>query len=397
MIDACSALCRLPLFSLLSVSWLNDWLKSAELQAFEPGETIFAIGSEGTHVFLIRSGKVRILRPGKDGREFSMGTLGPNQVFGEYALLAPGLNTATCRGAEAGRLLRIPLPPLRERVGQLLLGRSRLKNWLRLHYLLAHLRDHPSLGFMSATSFLPLLERFEPVRFLAGNTIQAEGFHDDRWFVIQNGRASVAGQADDDQQRELGPGDCFGEAALLGPAGVPTVLALAEVQCHMLRRSLLERPNEPGKSLSLQTVLPETKTAPRCHEWVAQADRNDCGVAALAMVARSLGRHHSLSDLRAQMRVEEHGTSLQELQRTASRLGLGTQAVRIGLDHIGGVRLPAIAHLNDGHYVVLFEVNVGHLIIGDPATGVGTWPLASLQDNWSGQLLLTAPANEPAT
>ena len=36
----------------------------------------------------------------------------PGDVFGEYALLAPGNNTATCRTAAPSRLLRLPLAPL---------------------------------------------------------------------------------------------------------------------------------------------------------------------------------------------------------------------------------------------------------------------------------------------
>src|SRR5947209_8661649 len=140
MIEPCNALRRYPLFALLPPDWLAAWVGSGERHAVEAGETLFSVGSVGTHVFLILSGKARVLRPGTAGREISLGILTPGEVFGEYALLAPGLNTATCRGAEAGQVLRLPLPPLRERIAELLAGRSRLKNWLRLQYLLAHLR-----------------------------------------------------------------------------------------------------------------------------------------------------------------------------------------------------------------------------------------------------------------
>jgi ATP-binding cassette, subfamily B, bacterial len=72
----------------------------------------------------------------------------------------------------------------------------------------------------------------------------------------------------------------------------------------------------------------------------------------------------------------------------ALRLGFRAQAVRIGLDHLAAVRLPAVAHLSDGHYVVLFELDNGSLIVGDPASGVGKWTLSTLQRSWTGQLLL---------
>jgi ATP-binding cassette subfamily B protein len=121
---------------------------------------------------------------------------------------------------------------------------------------------------------------------------------------------------------------------------------------------------------------------------VAQQEENDCGVAALAMAARALGRRFCLEKLRESMHVEQQGASLQELQRAARELGFRSQAVRIGLDHLAAVRLPAIAHLADGHYVVLFELGTGSFVVGDPASGVGQWTLSTLQKSWSGQLLL---------
>src|SRR5262249_12443431 len=55
---------------------------------------------------------------------------------------------------------------------------------------------------------------------------------------------------------------------------------------------------------------------------------------------------------------------------------------------LGQVTLPAIAHLRDGHYVVLHELRPGGVVVGDPAAGIVTWDRATLTRCYSGALLL---------
>src|SRR5262245_46399687 len=91
-----ASLARYPLFRLRSHQQLDDWLAAGQEADFAPGETIFQENSPGAWVYLGRTGRVRILRR-LGPREISLGTLLPGDVFGEYALVHPGRNTATCR------------------------------------------------------------------------------------------------------------------------------------------------------------------------------------------------------------------------------------------------------------------------------------------------------------
>src|SRR5207253_10333386 len=100
----------------------------------------------------------------------------------------------------------LPLEPLRAAVAERPEVHSHLKRWLRLHGVLGHVRDRSFLGFMSATSLLPFLDRFQTARFAAGQTMQAEGLSADCWFVVLKGQVRV-----DAAPALLGPGDCFGE------------------------------------------------------------------------------------------------------------------------------------------------------------------------------------------
>src|SRR3954454_22735306 len=140
-------LARYPLFRLLSPTQFNDWIALGQEILCSTGETIFQENTPGAWIYLVRSGRVRILRE-SSGRELTLGMLGPGDVFGEDALLPPGRNTATCRSAALARLLRLPLEPLRAALQGVPAVRMNLKNWLRLHTLLHLRRERTFLGFM---------------------------------------------------------------------------------------------------------------------------------------------------------------------------------------------------------------------------------------------------------
>src|SRR5262245_10559570 len=103
---------RYPLFRLLSARQLEDWLAAGQEIDCPLGFTLFEENTPDAWVHLVRAGKVPIVR--QSGRhQLSLGMLLPGDAFGEYALLPPGNNTATCRTAAPSRLLRLPLAPLR--------------------------------------------------------------------------------------------------------------------------------------------------------------------------------------------------------------------------------------------------------------------------------------------
>src|SRR5262245_39563765 len=228
--DPADALRRYPLLAALDPAVAAAWLAAGEERTVELGEILFQAGTPGTHAYLVLEGRVRVLRASRSGREVGLGTFSPGELFGEYALLPPGRNTATCRAASAGRVLRLPLGPLRQAMAAQPEVHAHLKRWLLLHAILGHLRDRSSLGFLSATSLVPLLDRFETARFTAGQAIQADGLSADCWFVILKGLVRVGGApGEPPTPSELRrAGDCFGEGALVGREGLPLAEAQAE-------------------------------------------------------------------------------------------------------------------------------------------------------------------------
>ena len=131
---------------------------------------------------------------------------------------------------------------------------------------------------------------------------------------------------------------------------------------------------------------------PEAHSWVPQLEKADCGLAALTMVGRRLGARMSVEELRRKVAPGPEGVSLQRLRLLAGEVGLACQSVRVSVDRLGQVSLPAVAHLNDGHYVVLHELGAGGVVVGDPAAGIVTWSREHLTRRYSGALQLFDPA-----
>jgi CRP/FNR family cyclic AMP-dependent transcriptional regulator len=92
------------LFKDLDKKHRNQIAKTVFSRSFAPGETIVREGEPGVGVFMIRSGKVEVIKESGDEPEV-VNTLGKGDVFGEIALLTDLPRTATVRAVEQTELL----------------------------------------------------------------------------------------------------------------------------------------------------------------------------------------------------------------------------------------------------------------------------------------------------
>lgn len=70
-------------------------------RTFAAGALIFQRDDPGDCLYLIRSGRVRIVLPSEDGRAITLRIYGPGEVFGELSLLDGGPRTASAEAVEA--------------------------------------------------------------------------------------------------------------------------------------------------------------------------------------------------------------------------------------------------------------------------------------------------------
>ena len=124
---------------------------------------------------------------------------------------------------------------------------------------------------------------------------------------------------------------------------------------------------------------------------ILQADRAECGLACLAMVAGYYGHHATLRELRARFRMSMRGATLRKLHDCAEQMGLNSRAVRVELEELKQLRAPAILHWEFDHFVVLRSVNRRGLNIVDPALGARRLSLDEVSGRFTGVALELAP------
>jgi ATP-binding cassette subfamily B protein RaxB len=102
---------------------------------------------------------------------------------------------------------------------------------------------------------------------------------------------------------------------------------------------------------------------------ILQTEAAECGLACLAMLLNHHGSVTDLGALRTRHSVSLTGVTLAGLTEIAQREQLGTRGLRLELDELAQLRLPAILHWDLNHFVVLKSVGGGHVVVHDPAFG----------------------------
>jgi rhodanese-related sulfurtransferase len=95
------------LFGGLSPEALESVAGIARLATIPQGMVLGKMGDTGKVCCIIISGRVKLLRPGKKGREYELGELGPGDSFGEFNLLSNEPIPASVRTVEETRLVII--------------------------------------------------------------------------------------------------------------------------------------------------------------------------------------------------------------------------------------------------------------------------------------------------
>ena len=109
MADLSDTIRAIPLFSGLSREDIAKILGRLEERTFHAGATIFSQGDQGDSFYFIQSGAVQVILEGGGGRRESIAVLGPQDWFGEMALLSGEPRSATIiavKDTEVWRLSR---------------------------------------------------------------------------------------------------------------------------------------------------------------------------------------------------------------------------------------------------------------------------------------------------
>lgn len=136
------------------------------------------------------------------------------------------------------------------------------------------------------------------------------------------------------------------------------------------------------------------------YKYVSQIDMRDCGVAALASVAKHYGSHFSLAHLRELAKTSKEGTTALGIVEAAKKIDFETRAIQANMElfEMSDIPYPCIVHVNKQgklqHYYIVYKAKKDSLIIGDPDPSVGVIKMAKADfaKEWTGVAIFLAPA-----
>ena len=129
----------------------------------------------------------------------------------------------------------------------------------------------------------------------------------------------------------------------------------------------------------------------RRYPFYAQQSASDCGAACLVMIGRYWGKKFSVNRLRDIANVDRNGASLKGLAAAAGSIGFTTRPVKASLNKLAEQNLPAIAHWEGKHYIVIYQITKDSVIVCDPAIGQLNYTHAQFKEGWTGYTLLLQP------
>jgi CRP/FNR family transcriptional regulator, cyclic AMP receptor protein len=98
---------NIPLFSSFTDAQLASLLSYAQHRKYPRGSYIVRAGEETDALYIILSGRVKILIPNEEGREVILSSMGPSEFFGEMGMLDDQPRSASVEALEPCEMLRI--------------------------------------------------------------------------------------------------------------------------------------------------------------------------------------------------------------------------------------------------------------------------------------------------
>src|SRR5215212_1386467 len=91
----------IPLFREIPQHHLRELARFARHDQFSAGETIVRMGEPGSTLYVVRSGRVKVVREQASGASVTLAVFGPGEFFGELSIFDGEPRSATVTDAAA--------------------------------------------------------------------------------------------------------------------------------------------------------------------------------------------------------------------------------------------------------------------------------------------------------
>lgn len=109
------------------------------------------------------------------------------------------------------------------------------------------------------------------------------------------------------------------------------------------------------------------------------------------MIGQYWGKRFSVNRLQEISNADRSGASLHGLISAAESIGFNTRPIKTNLAGLAKQELPAIAHWEGKHYIVVYKISKTQVIVGDPAIGQRSFTHEEFTAGWTGYTLLLQP------
>ncbi|MCC7571508.1 peptidase domain-containing ABC transporter [Candidatus Micrarchaeota archaeon] len=444
-----SLLQKTSFVSFLSDEDLENLIPAFREENFKLGQTICKAGETSNSFYVIYTGKARIVGFDSEGKEATLSTISKGDHFGEQMLLTGEPGEFTVRAS--GNLVTLSL--VRERFVEVLEKRPELKHYFEDYIsdisLRSFIRQCTLFSPFNPQELRGFLDGFKSLTVNAGDYIVREGEEGDAFYLLRSGEVEVIKDSLGGGKviNRLKQGQFFGELALLtGAPRAASVRAVSEVNVYRLSkedfdqiitsvpqvktavlgvaagysqsaRQMLSEAGEQISAGSEAVAASAARSMPQDFAEMPQAEvveeevkeklyvprrklrfpvllqqsEMDCGAASLAMICRYFGLKVSINRLREMANVTREGATLHSLAEAAENLGFKTKGIRADYALLERSELPAIAHWEGYHYIVVYRVTASEVTVADPATGLKKIKKEDFLKGWNGILLLLTP------
>jgi len=237
------------LFKHLENARVQDVVNAMWEVSYGPGMVVIKQGDDGDNMYVIEQGELEVLYSGE-----VVSTLGPGRAFGETALMYNCPRTATIRTKTGVKLWAIDRETFRRIIMQESIKRRALyQDFLSKVPLLENLLDYERAKVADA---------LEPLEFEDGEVIIKQGSTDvDGFYIVENGTvrcikepdvlpngSTAPGEAV--EAIRLGPGDYFGELALLtNKPRAATVTSVGHTKCLRITKKHFDQVMGPCEQI----------------------------------------------------------------------------------------------------------------------------------------------------
>jgi CRP-like cAMP-binding protein len=211
-VEAAALIDSLPAFDDLDEGVLSDLAGRVTAHTVRDGQTVFRRGDVADAFYVVRSGTIHIEDVQEDGDVVILTALGRGDAFGELGLLGSAPRSATARANGESTLFKID----KATFDSLLADGIDAPTFAPTMQAYAELRSLPLFRGLTTQDLALILDHGHWLTPAPGDELITEGEPGDAFYAIGAGQVDVT--RDGKAVASLGPGDHFGEVALLTDA-----------------------------------------------------------------------------------------------------------------------------------------------------------------------------------